>query len=343
MTPPGPIPAVTARELGERPILSEGCVVAVSGGPDSVGLLHAVVDAFRDSSSSSPLIVGHVNHGLRGQESDDDEAFVRQLFATLAAQPHKPKMQLACTKVDVAGLAKSRRENVEALARKVRYAWLAEQARGHSVRWVLTGHTLNDQAETTLFHILRGTGIRGLRGMRAVRRLSEGVWLMRPWLTLHKAEVLSYLDERGIAYRLDSSNQDLRLTRNRIRHELLPKLQAEYNGRIHDALAGLAHRAEHACHLIDRQVKKILGKVELPRVENLLVFDLNALQHLSPEVLQSLYAHVWRRERWPRGHMGLREWGRLARWTMVDARAIDLPEGIRAVKKRSVVQLGPRK
>jgi tRNA(Ile)-lysidine synthase len=284
-----------------------------------------------------------VNHRLRGAESDADEQFVRQLFSTLSAQPDCESLRLACTSIDVGALAISQRQNLEALARKLRYDWLAAQARQSSVRWVLTAHTLDDQAETTLFHILRGTGLHGLRGMRPARRLSEGVWLVRPWLSVHKAEVLAYLKERGLSFRVDSSNQDLGLTRNRLRHDLLPKLQSDYNARIYDALAALASRADHACRLLDRRVRTTLEKIERPRIEKLLIFDLAGLQRLPGELLQSLYAFVWRREGWPRGHMGHGEWKRLAAWTKSDNKAMDLPKRIRAVKKRSVVQLGPRK
>jgi tRNA(Ile)-lysidine synthase len=342
MTRPTSIQEVTLQALIQRPILTEGCLVAVSGGPDSIALLQAVVECYREYNSMAPLIVGHVNHRLRGAESDADEQFVRHRFAKLAAQPGCESLRLSCTSIDTGAEAISLRQNLEALARKLRYDWLAEQARQHSVRWVLTAHTLNDQAETTLFHILRGTGIHGLRGMRRTRRLAEDVWLVRPWLKLHKVEILSYLKERGLDFRVDSSNQDLRFTRNRLRLDLLPKLQAEYNARILDALAALASRANHACRLLDRRMRTALEKIERPRVQDLLVFDLWRLQSLSAEELQALYAYVWRREGWPRGNMGLGEWERLAAWTQTSNKAMDLPEGIRAVKKRSVVQLGPQ-
>jgi tRNA(Ile)-lysidine synthase len=343
MSRPDSLFAVTERALTRYPIVAEGCVLALSGGPDSVALLHQLVEVFRNSAAAAPLVVAHMNHGLRGLESDGDETFVRELFATLTAQPGGPRLQLACSKVDVASQAIAQKENVEALARKLRYAWLAQQAKIVGVRWVLTAHNLNDQAETTLFHILRGTGMRGLRGMRSLRRLAADIKLYRPWLVVEKAEILSYLNENDLKFRVDSSNQDQRFTRNRIRHDLLPKLQADFNGRIQHALAGLAHHAAYANRLLDRQVKKMMAKAEKPRVDDLLIFDLAALRRLSADSFQSLFAYVWRREGWPRGHMGRREWTSLAQWTHGPSAALDLPDGIRATKKRSVVQLGPRK
>ena len=342
MIAPDSIVAATAQALSPA-IVAGGCVVAVSGGPDSVGLLHAMIDVFRSQQSSAPLIVAHMNHGLRGLESDGDEEFVRTLFDHLARQPASPRVQLACTRVNVSEHAGSPKQNIESLARNLRYAWLADQARAHAVSHVLTAHTLNDQAETTLFHILRGTGIQGLRGMRSVRRLQPGIFLVRPWLALEKSVVLAYLKDQGLEFRIDSSNLDRRLSRNRIRHDLLPKLQAEYNGRIIDALAGLGRHAAHASRLLDLQAKRTLKRVEKPRVDSLLIFDRHDLQQLPLEALQAFYVHVWRREDWPRGHMGSRTWERLARWTHGARSALDLPDGIRAVKRRGVVQLGPRR
>src|SRR4051795_12545277 len=122
MTRSPSIPAVTARALERRPILAEGCVVAVSGGPDSVALLHAVAECFRESGSTAPLIVGHVNHRLRGAESDADEQFVRDLCASIGSLVGPGHLRVASTRIDVAAQAASRRQNLEGLARKLRYA-----------------------------------------------------------------------------------------------------------------------------------------------------------------------------------------------------------------------------
>jgi tRNA(Ile)-lysidine synthase len=343
MTKPDAIHVATAEAFARYPLAKDGCVVAVSGGPDSVALLHAVADYFLASQGSGPFIVAHLNHCLRGEESDQDEEFVRSLTTKMAAQAPQVNIHFAGKRVDVADHAGRLKMNLEAAARHLRYAWLAEQARSKSVRWVLTAHNLNDQAETVLFHMLRGTGIRGLRGMRPRRCLDGNTWLLRPWLGVERQEILAYLSSRKLEFRMDSSNLELTYSRNRIRRDLIPKLQAEYNPRIQEALAALSHHAAHACHLLNAELRKTLKQVEMARVAELVILKREAVQTLSLELLASLYAYIWKREGWPRNRMGRREWAMLAHWTQSQSKAIDMPDGIRAVKKRFVVQLGPRK
>src|SRR5690606_24443286 len=127
-------------------------------------------------------------------------------------------------------------ENLEQVAREERYAWLARVAAEEGAGWVATGHTADDQAETVLHRLLRGTGLRGLRGIAARRELRPGIWLLRPLLHLGRADVLAYLGALGQDYRRDSSNLDPRFTRNRIRSELLPLLRT-FNPDVTRALA----------------------------------------------------------------------------------------------------------
>src|ERR1700722_13538830 len=133
-----------------------GVVAAVSGGADSVALLHALI-AVRDLASPFPVILAHLNHQLRGVESDADEAFVAGLHGSLASGG-APTLMLRTGRIDVAAQARAAGANLEATARRVRYRWLAEVAREVGARWVATGHTVDDQAETVLHRLLRGAG-----------------------------------------------------------------------------------------------------------------------------------------------------------------------------------------
>jgi tRNA(Ile)-lysidine synthase len=343
MIEPMTVEAATAAALARVPLSADGCLVAVSGGPDSCALLHAVAKQFASDGSFAPLVVAHVNHQLRGAESDGDEEYVRALSVSLQSTNTLRDVQFISTRLDVRQEVNRRKSNLEATARSLRYRWLGEQARTLGMRWVLTAHNLNDQAETTLFHILRGTGLRGLCGMRPRRRLTEGVSLFRPWLNVPRTEILAYLEKHKLASRLDSSNLDTQFTRNRLRRDLLPKLEAEFNPRIIASLAALSEHAAHACRLLDRELKRILIRAELPRAGKLLIFRANVLIGQSTDVLQSLFAFLWKRENWPSSRMGRREWSRLANWIASPKTMLELPEGIRAVKKRTVVQLGPHK
>ena len=222
-------------EIGCRPL-----VVAVSGGPDSVALLHALV-----SGQLPNLIIAHLNHQLRGQDSADDERFVHDLHAVLQTRG-TARLELRCQQVDVGAQALRENDNLENVARKIRYGWLAKVAREVHAPFVATGHTADDQAETVLHRLLRGTGLKGLRGIAARRILVPGIELIRPLLGVTRAEVLAYLEEEGQVYREDASNNNRNYTRNRIRHELLPYLVQHYNPAIASILGRLAEQAAQA-------------------------------------------------------------------------------------------------
>lgn len=179
--------------------------VAVSGGADSIALLYLLSDA------GFSLVVLHVNHQFRGAESNADEEFVSQKAADLKIPflVHRPEHGPG---------------NLEQEARRVRYRWFRDLIRRNEVSQVATAHTADDQAETVLFRFLRGSGTAGLSG---VRPTVNGI--VRPLLETRRASLRLYLQERGISWREDSSNSDPRFRRNRIRHELLPHLERNWN------------------------------------------------------------------------------------------------------------------
>lgn len=195
--------------------------VAVSGGADSVCLLHAL--ARLADWAGVRLEVLHLNHGLRGGESDADQAFVERLAARLG---------LLCrsgnAKLEGGG-------NLEEAAREARREFFRAAMRERGLARVATGHTLSDQAETVLFRAVRGTAPGGLRGILPVT--AEG--LIRPLLEVTREEVRAWLAAEGLAWREDCSNSDPRFARNAIRHEVLPRLAA-LNPRAENALARLA-------------------------------------------------------------------------------------------------------
>ena len=182
-------------------------LVAVSGGPDSVALLsllHRLVQSWRLT-----LTVVHCNYGLRGAESDGDESFVRDFCQErhLPLVTHRPLL-VKCRQ----------RSSLQAMAREARYAFMRELAHEVEADRIVVGHTANDQAETVLMWMLRGAGMTGLAGMPYVREDR----VIRPLLASTREEVLAYLDQEGLSYRRDSSNEKPLYHRNRIRRELLP-------------------------------------------------------------------------------------------------------------------------
>lgn len=204
----------------------EMLVVAVSGGADSCSLLDAL--ARLKSRARPTLHVAHFNHGLRGQESDQDEEFVTSKTAALSLPISTERKNLLAILQQTGG-------NLEATARHARYEFLQRTAEKIGAAYVLTAHTQNDQAETILMRLLRGSGSTGLRGIRASRPLGHAVTLLRPLLDVTREEVLDYCGEYGVEYRTDSSNLSPDRLRNRVRAELLPLLRT-FNPKSDEAL-----------------------------------------------------------------------------------------------------------
>lgn len=231
-------PSIAALVAAAAAVPPGRILVAVSGGPDSVALLRALVVVGRD------LAVAHVNHGLRGEESDGDEAFVRALAAELGV----PAM---LRRVDTRAEA-AREASLEAVARRLRYRALADMRAVWSGDLVATGHTEDDQAETVLLNLLRGSGLSGLTGMDAGRTR-----LIRPFLSVSRATVLQALEEWEQPYRVDSSNADRRFTRNRLRAEVMPALQ-QLNPRAITTLARSARILRGDADFIDAEADRAI-------------------------------------------------------------------------------------
>ena len=209
-------------------------VAAVSGGGDSVALLHLLAE-LAERSLLTLAGVAHVNHRLRRPASDEDERFCRDLARRFG-------VPCLVESVAVADVARSRRVSVELAGHHVRHAFFARAAAELEAGRVALGHTIDDQAETVLLRLIRGAGAAGLSGMRP----RAGV-LVRPLLGVGRAELRRYLADGGVPFREDASNADLRVPRNRVRHELLPHLRT-YSPRIVEALARQADiaRADEA-------------------------------------------------------------------------------------------------
>lgn len=211
-------------------------LAAVSGGPDSVCLAHWLSVQARRKGLAVRLL--HVHHGLRGREADRDAAFVAKLGVKLG-------LPVTIARADVKGLAKARGLGLEEAGRKERYRILAARARRGRFSAVATGHQLDDQAETVLLHLLRGTSLEGLGGMPPRRVLAPGVALIRPLLPLTREEVRDYLEVHGLLSRQDRSNSDSKFTRNWVRREVLPLLEDRAPG-VKERLAAVAEKVRAA-------------------------------------------------------------------------------------------------
>jgi tRNA(Ile)-lysidine synthase len=217
------------------PLKDGGIVVAVSGGADSVAVLLALSELLQTSRLALRLTVAHLDHGLRGAESASDALWVEALAAELG-------FKFEFRRARVKERATAARDNLEQAARRSRYEFLKEVAEKCEARLVITAHTMDDQAETILMRLLRGSGAEGLSGMELVRPLSKGseILLARPLLNwARRALTENYCREREVEFRVDAMNEDERFSRVRVRRQLLPLLET-FNPKVVEALARAA-------------------------------------------------------------------------------------------------------
>ncbi len=286
-------------------------VVAVSGGPDSVCLLHALRDL--RATYDLRLHVAHLNHRLRGPASDEDAAFV----ARLAADWDLPATVAAC---DVPAYQQAHGLSLETAAREVRYAFLAEVVAQTRATNVALGHTASDQVETVIIHWLRGAGPAGLRGMLpeqtmrvrpmdlsilpAPIRKEDGtpgqiIRLIRPLLAITRAEVLDYCAAHDLPFRDDLSNLDETILRNRVRRQLLPILR-DYNPNLDDTIRRAAAAFAEVSRFLQEQVEAIWPTVV--RAESVppgvIAFDRAAWQAVDPVIQRGLVREAVARLLW---------------------------------------------
>ncbi|GAC1401277.1 MAG: tRNA lysidine(34) synthetase TilS [Chloroflexota bacterium] len=225
-------------------------LIAVSGGPDSIALLDVLYRLSRQSNHHWVLMVGHINHGLRGTESDVDEAFVRHMADRL-------DLLVDVAHVETLTFAESCGISEELAARELRYSALSDMLRQWPGDKIVIGHTADDQAETVIMHLLRGSGVTGLAGMRPQRGR-----ILRPFLSVRHDTILSALQEQNLGYRLDSSNLNERHFRNRIRRTAMPSLLQAAPHAV-DAIGRTAKIVQHYDTYFDQEVAQFLSTLDV--------------------------------------------------------------------------------
>lgn len=298
-------------EAVRRIPMQRGVVLACSGGADSTALAVAVCQLADDASE--PITLAHVNHHLRGHDSDRDEAFVIQLANQLGVS-----IEIAHRPID--GDAA-----IEERARATRYEWFATIANG---RPIVTAHTRDDQAETILHRIIRGTGIAGLAG------IGDRAGIVRPFVDLTKPELIDFLNERGQPWREDTSNIDRRFTRNRLRHDVLPMLR-ELNPQVEGALMGLSEQAREWLEFADDLAARLVANAERPRVGGTIILSLPAIVDSPPLIVREMMRSIWHREGWPTVNMSAEHWRRLGR-----GEAGDYPGKVKVERTPHVLRMG---
>jgi len=194
-------------------------LLAVSGGADSVAMAHVLHRLAQEGGLSCNFVIGHVNHCLRGAESDADETFVRRFGQSLG-------VPVISQRVDVKAYAAEHKLSIETAGRVLRLQTLAQMADQNGCGCIATAHHKDDLAETMIHRLMRGTGFRGLCGIWPVSEV-YGAEFVRPMLGVRRDEIIQYCKDNSIQWRQDASNENTAFTRNRIRHRLLPVLKDE--------------------------------------------------------------------------------------------------------------------
>lgn len=289
-------------------------VVATSGGADSVALLRGLVELREGASGPGKLIVAHLNHRTRGDASDADAQWVAELAAELG--------------LDVElGQAAARPASEEA-ARQYRYGFLREVAQRLGARYVVTAHTADDQVETVLMRLLRGSGIEGLAGIPRSRRLDHTVSLVRPLLDVSRQEVEGYLAGLAQVYRTDATNRESHFTRNWVRNELLPMVRQHLPGDPDLAIRRLAEQASRWSEAFDQLAGPLAdAAVRLEETDSgaMILLDCEQLAAQPAIVVQQVCRRAWRQAGWPQQAMGMQEWQRLAAALAGNSPAFQLP------------------
>ncbi|MGI6400999.1 MAG: tRNA lysidine(34) synthetase TilS [Thermoguttaceae bacterium] len=302
--------------------------LAASGGADSVALLCAFAAIANENGVYRNLHVVTVDHQLRGEESDEDVEFVRALA-------NKMQLSFEVRTINRTTLAAEtkRLSSLENAARNLRYQLLKDAAKDFGARFLLTAHHLDDQLETILFRLFRGSGLDGLQGISSTRPLDSSIALVRPMLRISKREILDYLNRLKQDFRVDSTNEYPNFIRNRIRNELIPLLNDTFPNRWKAALLRLSQQSRETSAYLDDHVDELEAQIrtEVRRKErfraslrelnvvsheqsasgSFIEIPIEPLRNANPVILKRYFRKLWRRMKWPLAEMGYDEWNRL--------------------------------
>lgn len=224
--------------IKEHQLVNRGdrIAVGVSGGADSVCLLYLLNDYKK--LFGFELYVVHVNHGIREKEAEEDEAYVQEIC-------HKLGLHFHAYHIDVTKLSQTCGMSLEEAGRKARYDAFLEECKELSCNKIAVAHHMNDTVETVLFNLVRGTGIQGLTGIAAKRKMAEGVEVIRPLLCVKREEIEAYLNERGLPFCVDATNLTDDYSRNKLRNQVIPFMKSELNEGV------IEHISKTAAHLYE--------------------------------------------------------------------------------------------
>ncbi len=245
---------------------AERVLVAVSGGADSVALMFALVRLAEAQVITAKLLVGHVNHNLRDEASERDEQFVAEMAEGFG-------VRVMTRSVDVRTYAGENKLSIETAGRDLRAGALTDIANENGCKLIATAHHKNDNAETVVHRLLRGTGFRGLAGIWPKKDFPGGVTFIRPLLCVSRERIIEYCKANGLGWRHDHTNDDVSYTRNKIRRLLLPELTAGCDGSLVEELASLSRNCRLLYERLCAEAEKLWPVVVLAQEQGKVVLD----------------------------------------------------------------------
>ncbi len=301
-------------------------LIAVSGGPDSMALLRAAQVYTR--LHQGEITCGHVDHQLR-PESGADSRWVEEQCRELHIPCQVERVEIPH--------AIEQRTAIEEQARRARYEALARMAHRSQATAIVTGHTADDNAETILHHLFRGSGLRGLSGIPEVRPLSGGLILWRPLLSIRREDITNSLARYQQPSLIDQSNASDAFTRNRLRNELIPWLERELNPRSVEALLRVAEQANDWQSWIECEAQRCLTAALIEPATETIRLRRDVLAAAHPALLRECFVRLWVRLDWPRQAMTAEHWQRLAKVCHDEGPpAVQMPGG-RTVRRRGAM------
>jgi tRNA(Ile)-lysidine synthase len=260
----------------------ESVLMGISGGPDSMAMLYMLKEINEKEHLGWQLHIGHINHMLRDAESDQDESFVKKIAKEL-------DIPFTSKKINVREIKKKERMSLEEAARFARHYFLKDLAFRLAANKIALAHNLDDQAETILLRIIRGTSLRGLKGMTPIRLISRSadMFIVRPLIEIERREIEVFLKERNIPCRIDASNLDTTFARNRLRHILLPEIERQFNPKVKISLVKLGQVSASSYVLLREIANEVFESLKMLGKEDEICLSVEEFVK-TPTALQTL-------------------------------------------------------
>jgi tRNA(Ile)-lysidine synthase len=310
---------------------NENILCAVSGGADSVALLTVLNKLQQQKKIEGKLVVAHVNHKLRGQSADADQAFTGELA-------QKMNLPFLHRTVDTRPYARAEKLSIETAARNLRIDALIDMARQSGCRFIATAHHLNDNAETVIHRLLRGTGFRGLAGIEPKRDFQQDITFIRPLLSVSRGQILAYCKVNNLNCRHDHTNDECTYTRNRIRHLLLPGLQKQSETDLADLLAKLSLKSRALYQRINSQIEKLSTDILFQPAPDRAALDKEIFLKQHPLVQLEFIRLAMKAVGSGEGKLTAYHYDKIARLTESPAgKKIELPNGFLAIAEREKI------